>query len=145
MGYPVEAGLVLASTDIVASDAAAFDLIGLGRARIEHCATALEQGGYPDPPYTIKGESRFPRPFHPARQNFNSRAHWFIRHSKALRGLLEWPATFRMLSLASTWYQIYWYSTHARSSRRTIIKDSPYGQQYGPEGSIYFSWLRKRA
>ena len=133
MGHPREVGVVIASANVVAADAVAFDLMGLGRDGVSHCRLAMRLS----PEIKIPPADAKPVPFAPARQNLSSSAHWKIRHTPGLKMFLEYPPTFRLLSIASTLYQIYWYRRHGRESRRRFFAESGYAKQFEGEGSIY--------
>ena len=137
MGHPKEVGVVLASDNVVAADAVAFDLMGLGRNAISHCRLALQL--FPDLQISLTGDHGdiSPSSFLPARQNLNSKVHWWMRHTPGLNLLLKYPPTFRLLSIASTFYQVYWYYMKGRKSRQQFFKSNAYAKQFHRQGSIY--------
>ncbi len=138
MGAPRELGVVLASRDVVAADVVAFDLMGLGHANISHCRRALDLA--PGLTVTRVGEAAAAcPPFRPARQNLNSRMHWWIKHHPRWSGLLRHPATFRLLCRASTLYQVYWFHVRGARARRHFFKTSAYARQFARRGHIYLS------
>lgn len=129
MGRPRELGVVAAGREAAAVDAAVFDLVGMRVGHVELAArrSVLQQVG--DDPGTIQ-------PFVPAKQNLNSRMHYFLRHLPGGRLLFE-TFLFHPLRWASTAYQIFWYYWHGRRSRRLFYKQSPWAAMFGPPGDIY--------
>jgi uncharacterized protein (DUF362 family) len=132
-GRPKEVGLVLASSDIVALDATAAQIMGFDPAQIAHIQLCAHHNlGVADPQQIeIAGEQiRDVRtPFAPARHNAVSWLELFLRQSTVRRLVFDTPL-FNLMCWGARRYYDLWELRLGRKLREQVLQNSPYAAQW---------------
>jgi uncharacterized protein (DUF362 family) len=132
-GIPKEMSLLLASSDLVALDAVAAEIMGFDPTRIEHLALCARHGLGTNDPQNIKvlGESpvSVKTRFTPARHNPVSWLELALRKSAVRRLIFETPL-LRLFCWGARRYYDAWDWAVGRKHRRRLFASSGYAKQW---------------
>jgi len=132
-GHPKVTDLVLASPDIVALDTIAAKLMGFDPREIEHLEYAAKRGLGTNKLDEIEvvGEniSGLNFNFKPANKNFVAIVEAKLRES-ALSKTVFGTGLLDVMSIGAKWWYFLWFLYKGFSSRNTILKNSPYKNQW---------------
>jgi uncharacterized protein (DUF362 family) len=132
-GRPKEAGLVLASADIVALDTTAAQIMGFDPAQIAHVQLCAKYGlGVADAAQIeIAGEpiAAARTPFLPAKHNAVSWLELFLRQSSVRRLIFQTPL-FNLMCWGARRYYDVWDVWAGRRLREHVLDSSPYAAQW---------------
>jgi uncharacterized protein (DUF362 family) len=134
-GHPRVTGLVLASSDPVALDSMACQVMGFFPEDVEHLTVAHRAGLGEISPGSIEvlGESVQGVNFHfaAAQKTIVATTEDRLREGRVGRWLLEGPLLPLFNAVARTWYLVWYYVLVGRRRCRPVLDHPLYGPQYG--------------